>query len=229
MAIYDAGYLSPIKNKLGNAVGRRWRGLPVLAVYNGNPRNPRTAAQTLQRAKLAFVSGLCKEMLPAVKEGFTSYCKGNAVFPRAMFAKRNIGSVTGSTPDNLQVDYAELVLSDGAVYTPMAGTPSFDIPNQVSFSILSTMQDQLPGISEGDFEAVAVVYSRDAHAVVVSNHNRMAIGGATTIDVEVPSRWNGMRVNIYVFAVAASDKFAYYGMPKGACSPTAYVGQGTIG
>lgn len=229
MAIYDAGYLSPITNKLGNAVGRRWRGLPVLAVYNGNPRNPRTAAQSLQRAKLAYISNLCKQMLPAVKEGLTSYCKGSKVFPRAMFVKRNIGLVTGSTPDNLQVDYAELVLSDGAVYTPMAGTPSFDIPNQVSISIQSVMQDQLPGIAEGDFEATAVIFNKDMNAVVVSAGHRMAVGTATTLDVAVPARWNGMRVNVYVFVVAASDKFDYYGMPKGACSPTCYVGAGMIG
>lgn len=229
MAKYDAGYLSPITNKLGNAVGRRWRGVPVLAVYNGNPRNPRTAAQSLQRAKLAFISGLCKQVLPAVKEGLTSYCKGSKVFPRAMFVKRNIGLVTGATPDNLQIEYSEMILSDGAVYKPMAGTPSFDIPNQVSLSIQSVMQDQLPGVSEGDFQATIVVYNKDAGEVVVRGGANMVVGGATTMDVDVPARWNGTRVYVYVFAVAATDKFAYYGMPKGACSPTCYAGAGMIG
>ena len=51
MSKYYQGYLGAQQGKLGNAVGRRWKGRNVMAVYQPQIHDPRTTAQQIVRAR----------------------------------------------------------------------------------------------------------------------------------------------------------------------------------
>lgn len=229
MAKYDAGYLSPIKNKLGNAVGRRWRGIPVLAVYNGSPANPRSLSQQLNRAKFRSLSVLARGMAPMLQAGFGDYCKGKKQFPRAKFMSDNYGAVAANTPSSVTIDFDELVVARGGLPQGSNGAPQFDTPQQVDITMSNAILQGLSGIDAGDFRCCVGVYATDFNQCVYENRVDMAVNGNTAVSLDVPASWNGLKVHVWVWFECATDKYESMGYHKGDCSVSHYAGSGNIG
>lgn len=229
MAKYDAGYLSPIKNKLGNAVGRRWRGIPVLAVYNGNPANPRSLSQRLNRAKFSSLSLLARGMAPMLQAGLGDYCKGKKQFPRAKFMSDNFGNINANTPDSVTIDYPELVVARGGLPQGSNGTPMFDTPQQIDVTMTNGVLQGLSGLAVGDFKCCVGVYAPDFMQCVYENRVDMAVTGNTAVSLDVPASWNGLKVHVWVWFECATDKYESMGYHKGDCSVSHYAGTGNIG
>lgn len=213
MAIYFAGYLSPIRNKLGNAVGRKWRTLDVLAVYNGRPRNPRTVKQQTQRAKFGFIASMARAFSTAVEMGFKPICDGTPIPQRSMFIKKNIEHVDVTDIDNPIIDYPEVVIAQGGLPGAAFGSASFADPLSVSVSQTSTLDT--PGASVRD-RVYIFVYNKDQNAGILSEGKDREVA---EIIVTVPSVWNGERVQVYGFAVNEDNSMV---------SNSTYIGQGTI-
>ena len=226
MAKYDAGYLSPIKNKLGNAVGRRWRNLNVLAVYNGSPRNPRTASQQLQRAKFTVLTELAHTFAPLLIESMKNASDGTKRFPRALFMHLNYGAMTGSRADNVIVNYANLKLASGNMMNAIFGAPSFAEPLRVQVSVdTSNVQAAYSSQVTVNGRIRVVVYCPQA-GFYVSNGSDMT---ESNIVVNVPASWNGLEVKVYAYCYLGEGEFPEYGLKLGDCSDSVYVGTGTIG
>lgn len=217
MAIYFAGYLSPIRNKLGNAVGRKWRTLDVLSAYNGHPRNPRTEAQQNQRRRFGIVATLAGAFGDAVMLGFSAVCKGTKIPQKSFFIKKNFPSIVSDSQGNLNIAYAELVIAQGTLIKPQMGNPSFTEPLQVA--ITNTDNSGTGNAKASDYIYV-FVYSVEAKAGILSPGNKRADASVT---VDVPAAWNGHRVHVWGFA---------YGDPSGdnagLVSGSMYLGLGTI-
>lgn len=216
MAIYFAGYLSPIRNKLGNAVGRKWRTLDVLSVYNGRPRNPRTAAQQAQRTKFGFVAGLAREFASAAALGFKPLCDGTAIPQRSMFIKKNIESVDMSDPTAPSIDKESIVLAEGALPEADLAAPTFADP--LSVKVVQTDSTGIPGASRND-SVYIYVWDAEAGTGILSGAKER---DAATIEVNVPALWNGHRVYVYGFVVGGNDE------NMGKVSNSRYLGSGTI-
>lgn len=212
MAIYDAGYLSPIKNKLGNAVGRRWRNLNVLSVYNGSPRNPRTRAQQLNRTRFSAISGLAMAYAEAIGIGFKPSTSGSRVPPRGMFIRKNWDYVHAEEVGSATVDYDELAVSAGSLTKPIVASPTFTTPYTVSVTQEDT--STRPRASADD-KVIIAVYSPESFEMVTKEASRTD----ASIDVAVPDVWVGQRVHVYAFAVNADITRA---------SDSSYIGSGTI-
>lgn len=227
MGIISAGYLSPFKNKLGNAVGRRWRNLNVIAAYNNDVSNPRTSAQQMQRGKLALLSGVGRSFRQVTKMGLDGFCKGSKVFPRAMFVKLNMDAVTMSAPDSGEVSYGELILSRGPVTKLTSVQPSFDTPAKIVISWdSSVLESQYSASVISNMKMVVVAYNPDDKSIVYQD---TAVVDTDTTDLTYPDLWTGMRVHVYAFIRYDGENVAEYGLSKGDVSDSAYCGSGSLG
>lgn len=212
MAICGAGYLSPIKNKLGNAVGRRWRNLNVLSVYNGSPRNPRTRAQQLNRTRFSSIAGLAMAYAEAIGLGFKPSTDGTNVPPRGMFIRKNWNYVHAEEVGIATVDYDELTLSSGSLTKPMVSSPTFTTP----YTVTVTQEDTTARVrANADDRVIIAVFSPESFEMVTKEGSR----ADASIDVAVPDVWVGQRVHVYAFAVDKDDTMA---------SDSSYIGTGTI-
>ena len=218
MALYDAGYLSPIRKKLGNAVGRKWRTLNVLAVYRGTISNPRTEPQQIVRAKFSALAKLAMYMSTAIMAGLEAACAGTKVPQRSKFINLNWGATTSDNPSNVTIDYSELALSQGGAVKPILSAPTFTDPLTVTMTQTDT--SEMPRCNAND-EVHVVVYSPEAQGIVEEVFSR-ADSDADSVTVQVPAAWNGHRVYVWAFAIAQSE--AYLGQTSG----TVFCGQGTI-
>ena len=217
MAIYNAGYLSPIRKKLGNAVGRKWRTLDVLAVYQPFVSNPNTSAQQMVRGRFAMAAKLAMAFARALELGFAGICKGTKVPQRSMFIKKNWDKITATSPSSITADYTEMVVAQGALPEVLFGSASFTEPLQVAVSMTDTTG--IEGADSHD-KVYLLVYSPEAGAAVFSDgRNTRADESAS---VNVPAYWNGHRVHVWGFAVGAGTD------NMGVISNSRYLGSGTI-
>lgn len=217
MAIYFAGYLSPIKNKLGNAVGRKWRTLDVLSAYNGHPRNPRTTAQQIQRGRFGAAAILAGAFGDAVLLGFEAVCKGTKIPQKSFFIKKNWESITSDTPGSITIDYTTLVIAQGTLVKPAMGAPTFTNPLEVG--VVNTDNSGTGNAKATDYIYV-FVYSPEAGAGILSSGNKRADASVT---VDVPASMNGHRVHVWGFAYGDPDH-----ENAGLVSGSTYLGTGTI-
>lgn len=217
MAIYFAGYLSPFRNKLGNAVGRKWRTLDVLAVYNGRPRNPRTEAQQINRTIFTAAASLARAFDGAIKIGLKPICDGTPIPERSMFIKKNHSAITCDTPGAATVAYADLIISEGSLPEAAFGSATFTDPLKVNVSQTDT--SDVDGALATDIVRL-FVYSPEAGTGVLGKADLRSVG---TLECTVPAYMNGHRVHVWGFC---------YGDPayanKGKVSNSLYLGTGTI-
>lgn len=213
MAIYFAGYLSPIRNKLGNAVGRKWRTLDVLSVYNGRPRNPRTTAQQEQRARFGYIAKVARAFSTAVEMGFKPLCDGTPVPQRSMFIKKNIENVDATDITNPTIDLTEVVCAEGGLPNASYGSASFADPLSVTVPLTDT--SSVPGANHSD-RVYVFVYNKDQNAGILSTAKQRP---DAEVIVNVPATWNGERVHVYGFVVNADNS---------SVSNSIFIGQGNI-
>lgn len=217
MAIYFAGYLSPIRNKLGNAVGRKWRTLDVLSVYNGRPRNPRSTAQQNNRLHFGTLGNLAMSFAPIIELGYTKTCEGTPVPPRSYFVKENWGNVTIDTPGNATIDYTEIVCGKGTLIAAGYGNASFADPLGVEVPLTNNAGT---GNALATDKVALFVYSPEAKAGMLSDIKTRA---DESVVCAVPADWVGHRVHVYAitFGAANTDN-------EGKNSVSRYLGSGTI-
>lgn len=213
MAIYFAGYLSPIRNKLGNAVGRKWRTLDVLSVYNGRPRNPRTTAQQEQRTRFGYIAKVARAFSTAVEMGFKPLCDGTPVPQRSMFIKKNIENVDATDITNPTIDLTEVVCAEGGLPNASYGSASFSDPLSVTVPLTDT--SSVPGANHSD-RVYVFVYNKDQNAGILSTAKQRP---DAEVIVNVPATWNGEKVHVYGFVVNADNS---------SVSNSIFIGQGNI-
>lgn len=218
MAIYNAGYLSPIRKKLGNAVGRKWRTLNVLAVYQPFVRNPRTESQQLVRTRFGKLAQIAMMLSAAVIKGFEGICNGTKVPQRSMFIKKNWSRVHADTPGSTTVDWEDLVVAQGGLALPVIGALTAPSANTIKIALNDTGQGDPTVISTAD----------EVYMVLANPSKSMGLISAATIRVEeeigmsVPANWVGDRLHAYVFAIGKGNQ------DMGKISNSVYGGSVTV-
>lgn len=223
MAKYAAGYLSPIKNKLGNAVGRKWRNIDVLAVYQPNVRNPRTEAQMANRNKLALVSELGAMLRSTIRLGFKGVTDGTKTFPRAKFVSENIAVMptTGTIST-----YSGIKVAMGSCPTPIFELADFTTPQTVKVEWDGTaLNDVMPASVIENIKVVVVALNPDYGLSIQSRPTTFDRG---SISLVVPDSWNGLNVKTWGFAYYDGTDNAEVGLSKGMASDSTYLGDGNI-
>jgi hypothetical protein len=197
MAIYNGGILDEYKNKIGNVVGRRWRGLDVISKYQPNVKNPKTKKQVEARYRFLTVSKLARDFRWIVGMGFGGVTAGTKCPPRGAFMRENIGAIEFTYPDTIDVDYTMLKVAKGNHLTGTFGNPTSTDPLTVA-ATFSYDQSRLG--TDMDDKVVLVGYN-PADGTMCYSEFRASEGN---LEMTVPMSWNGADVYIYGFVVGGS-------------------------
>lgn len=202
MAIYNAGYLSPIRKKLGNAVGRKWRTLDVLAVYQPFVSNPRTESQQLVRTRFGKLAQIAMMLSAGIGKGFEGICKGTKVPQRSMFIKKNWNRVHADVPGSSTVDWEDLTIAQGGLALPAIGALTAPSANTIKMALNDDGQGDPTVISAAD----------EVYMVLANPSKNMGLISAAILRVEeeiemsVPANWVGDRLHAYVFAIGKGNQ-----------------------
>lgn len=225
MAIINGGLHGQAKKRVGNVVYRKWRNLDVAAKYQPNVSNPNTEAQKLVRTRFAAISDLAGKLGASLVLGFKAFVAGTKIPPKSFFIKKNWQYVHADTPGSATIDYSELKISDGPITAPVFGTLDVSVPQTIKVPI-----DDNSGqtVSSSD-EVYLVVYCPENGQTILSE----AVSRVDeSIEVVVPSSWNGTRVHVWGFATWGGEVLSVQGIPvnhtKGDASPSVYIGSGDI-
>lgn len=217
------GILGQQVGKVGPVVGRLFRGEIIYSAYQPVVGNPKTNAQLVHRAKFAAVSATGHAFGCATRLGFGRAVAGTKYSPRNLFAKLNQGAFTASTPESVVVSYPNLVIAAGGLCPVSFDVPSFAEPLKVSVNYV----DGVNGCQKTPSDKVYLVaFAPDMNQAVVSTGEARDEG---TIELEVPSTWNGLKVHVWGFVRNDGQLYEPLQIPAGECSGSTYVGTGTIG
>ncbi len=206
------------RGKLGNSVGYTLYGQQMFRAYvgKGEVSNPKSAAQMLQRAKIALLTGMSVVFRGAARLGFTDEARARGCSAVNYFVHMNYPSVSGTTYDNVSLDPSRVVCAKGNV---PGVTFSSSIGTTTPGRILMTVTDVNAGVEGASDEdnIYCFVYCPDAGAGVLSAPARRTDGA--TLSVAYPAGWSGLEVHVYGFVVK----------PEDASSNSEYVGHTELG
>ena len=147
MAKQVGGILGPVRGKVSNVVGARWKETPYFRAY-AIPANPRTEAQQNQRAKMTAVVWTAKALLgPIINPYWDPFSKTMAGYNR--FCQVNLKRV-GSP-----VDYLKLLITEGKL-EPSPGIISATYP-ALSSAVTITFSSAAMGNGRADDRVIACV------------------------------------------------------------------------
>ena len=216
------------RGKIGKVVGKVVDGVQMYSALADVVSNPRTAKQIAHRARFAEVIALGKAMKGAVKIGYHELAaKKKLTSAFNIFVKSNINKVSYDTETaTVTVDYAHITVADGDVPAVLFNGVSFAESRQVT--VTYTGQSDIPGANDDD-NVYAVVYSP------ALDRSMMGIGtrAAGTLTVSLPTEWANEEVYVWGFvrtSVEWTRQIETYGITimPGGCSPSAYIGTGTV-
>ena len=194
MAIYNGGILDEYKNKIGNVVGRRWRGLDVISKYQPHVKNPKTKKQVEARQRFLAASRLARDFRWIVGMGFGGVTAGTKCPPRGAFVRENIQAIEFTYPDTIDIDYTMLKVAMGNHLTGTFGSPTSTEPLTVKVSF--SYDASRLGVDMGD--KVILVGYNPVDGTMCYSEFRADEGN---LEMTVPNSWNGEEVHIYGFVV----------------------------
>jgi len=217
MATINRGILDGFFGKVGTVVGSFWKGIPVMRAYVRHIHDRKGAPQLLIRARFATINGLASSFLSAIRIGLRDAAAKSRTTEGNVFVKKNWGAVQASTVDSVTVDYADLLVAQGALTGVQFGTPSFDTPQRVAVGFDSNEECEKTSL---DDEVYVFVYCPDMKSGVLATPVKRSV---KSISVMVPTCWNGMKVHVWGFTLGAGLD------TLGEVSDSAYIGSGNIG
>lgn len=214
--IHSTGY-----NKLGNQVTYVTYGVQRWRRYVEKPKDPKTAAQQLMRAKMAMVSTLAARFRPAIMLGLykAGYDKKRSAY--AEFNALNYSHISGLTPETLEVSLPALEVSKGNVPVVMVGgSLNVSTPNKVEVTITDGLINNT-GADASD-EVYAFAY------VPAARSGKLSSGPIHRTDAKVaienlPASWSGLDVYVYLFVVGGNNN-----IHAGYSSNTVYCGSSEL-
>lgn len=218
MSKYYQGYLGAQIGKLGNAVGRMWKGRAVMAVYQPNIADARTEPQLLIRSRFRVINQLSSALLEAIYVGMGYIAKQYRLTEGNVFVKRNWPNVTAVSPDEVSISYSALTIASGTLPEAVFGAVDFGTTQHLKIEAAMSSTADLPGANEND-QVYIVAYCPEYKQAVLGTPVPRS---NDKVSVNVPSQWDGMEVHVWGFAVSALTS------KKKRCSATAYLGTGEV-
>ena len=218
------GILGQQVGKVGPVVARKFRNLEVYSAYQPNVKNPRSQKQQDNRMRFATTSRLAHGFGCAVRLGFTAAVRGTKESPRNRFTRLNAGVVEILGQDSMNIDFTAMVVAQGGLCPVRFGTPEFDTPLEVT-APFDELQANACQKTAND-KVYLVVFSPDDNLAIVSNG---VARSEQKVTVKVPSRWNGVKVQVYGFVRNDGEANTEFNIAAGECSNSQYVGSGSIG
>ena len=197
MAIYHSAIFDSLRNKLSNTVLYKKGPDGIIRTRPAKVKNPRTADQQLQRARMKVVIELSRRFAPIIVAGFCNRPIRLSVYN--MFTKLNVMNVEVDDQFRATPEMKKLVVSDGVLQTPNISMEKAG--NSIKFTGNPQSAD---GLSAGDDNIYAGLYCETAQASRLHKIGTRAKGGST--EFVLPEGWNLDTTHVYVFAVSRSKK-----------------------
>lgn len=205
MAIYHSVLFDSLRNTLSNTVLYKKGPDGIIRTRPAKVKNPRTADQQTQRARMGAVIELSRRFAPIIQMGFCNRPTRLTVYN--MFTKMNVKNVKVNDRFLATPELEKLVVSDGMLNTPkLTAEKSGDA---ISFKCTAQAAD---GLSAGDDIIYAGIYDEESRSSRLHKIGTRAEGASSSFSM--PEGWNPEKVHIYAFAVSHSKKRT---------SPTLYV------
>jgi len=184
--------------KVGNLVGYSIYGKQAFRAHQPVVRNPKSAAQTTQRAKISLLTARSIVFRAAARLGFSDEARARGCSAVNYFVHMNYPYVTGTAPDNVALDPARIVCAKGNV-PPV--TFSSSIGTSTPGAITMTVTDINMGVegASDDDDIYCFAYCPDAEAGILSTPTKR-INGASIV-IRYPQSWSGLEVQVYGFVV----------------------------
>ncbi len=198
------GYMGIQVGKLGPAVGFMWKGKNVYRSYNPFARDPKTPKQLLVRAYLRVISQTARLLSPAINFGYAYKADSLQTTERGLFIKDNYQFLSGDNPDDAQIAFENLKLSDGPLTMPSFGTAAYTSATQ-TIDIPFTGNAGI-GCALDDDEILVYAVCPELNMVVASSAAR---NGESPLQIAVPASFQGHDVFVYGFAQTTVEEPTY--------------------
>lgn len=218
MAKIKSSSLGKFNGKVGNVVAYSVYGKNIVRIYTDQVGNPRTMKQQMIRARFAELGKLGSDMLSAVRMGFAYRAKQRKNTPLNNFVSGNWEAVSVSSPDDVVVNYSELKLAAGPLTGVTFGRADYGSGEHLVVEVPFAGNSGMPGTDDAD-EVYIYAFVPDLGAGMLSAASFRTAG---TVNIEVPTGWNGMNVHLWGFAVGRGTATA------GSVSDSTYIGHGEI-
>lgn len=212
------GYMGPQIGKLGTAVGRMWKGRPVMAAYQKNVANPNTLPQQLVRARFAACGKMATACLTAIQEGMGYAAKQLRLTESNVFVKDNFSKFTAVSPDEVNISYSGIKFSKGTLPSVTFGVVDFGEGEHLHLSVALTGNSDAPGAMADD-KVYILAYCPELQQGILS---LPTMRSSSTISMALPSAWDGMDIHVYGFTVTGPHQ------SKKRVSYTTYCGTGEV-
>lgn len=188
--------ISKASGKLGSVVYANVGGVQVSREYNGAPRNPKTTAQTQQRAKLKLISQLAAVAAPIIaikREGLKS--------GRNIFSSQNFGLV-GYADNTASIDLTKIQLAKGTMPMP-AITITTPNPDKIGLDVAEVINPDITKI------AIAILEQDTDGNLVVKTSKVIDNPGTTDLGFVPCSLTENYKYTALVYGVRPNSEKAH--------------------
>ena len=113
MGTIKQGILGGFSGKVGTVVGASWKGISYMRGQAQHVKNPRTAAQTYNRAALQLITDTLRPIIPTLRMTFAKSAGKMSEFNKAV--QINYKKAIVNQDSQPVVDYSKLILSKGTL------------------------------------------------------------------------------------------------------------------
>lgn len=217
------GLVGGVSGKFGNIIGYYRRGKFLGRAYNPHTTNVKSTLQKRQRERWKVAMEFLRPALGLLRTGF-EYRHPSYQLPFAI--KANMPFITNSNPNDTEISFADIQLSDGMFdkFADVTAVPS-SANNKVKLTL--TEDDSFRSFLPSEYDsATGSVYL----ACYNPNEKKWAFGIpygenelGTEMQISCPASFIGTIVHVYAFMALGAERVLGEGIPA-YCSATMYVG-----
>jgi hypothetical protein len=207
-----------VAGKFGGLVGMPGKNGRVF-IRTAAPKKERTPSerQAIVHGRFKVISELAAQAKNALKLGLKKKAKQLKCSVYNAFTKLNWDNVRSNMPGVTTVNYPELIFAQGNCPNVRFGSPNFDEP----LNITVTFQGNADMIGADATDKVYMyVYCPDTGEGILAD---AVTRSASTISLNVPVNWNGMKVHAWGLVVGGENGLT------DEPSDSVYIGTGNIG
>lgn len=205
MAIYHSAIFDSLRNKLANIVLYKKGPDGIIRTRPDKVKNPRTAEQQTQRARMGAVIELSRRFAPIITVGFCN--RPIRLTAYNMFTKLNMANIDVDDRFQATPQFKKFVVSDGVL-----ATPNIEIEKSGTNINFTCPPQTADGVSAGDDVIYVGIFEELTQAARLQKIGTRAEGGSSSF--KIPDNWNQEKIHLYSFAVSRSKKRT---------SPTTYL------
>lgn len=205
---------------MDKTVGSRWRKSRDLVKYWKGPAKGRVLPLTMKKqiARMTVLGELSNILYPVYSLGMGKFAKRRQMAVNNLFVKKNAAAVAVSDSLVTTITYSGISLAEGHLPQVLFSQADFSTPQAVKVAFTSA--DGVVGASRKDDVYVTVFCPTD-NGVILSAPVKRA---ESEVSVEIPDAWNGLKVEVWGFAVGGDENNRNFGES----SPSTFLGEGTI-